>query len=289
MRGLWIVCFLFLLACGQNQPAEQLGEGKAIGKLITAGGTVTEIVHALGYGEHIIATDITSTYPKEMQELPSIGYRNQIKAEGILALGADMLLAEEGYLTDDVVSQLEATGIKLAFFAKPKHVEETYAAIAQIGDFLGAADKAKALQATLKEGEKTLAAFLKQQEEREAPRVLFIMARGPETVFIAGKDTFAENMIRMAGAEPAALGFQDFVPLTPEALLEIDPDYILLFDSGIQAMGGREGLRNIRGMEHLRAYTSGNILAFDGHYLSGFGPRVAQAALELAEATYPAN
>ncbi|EIM78774.1 ABC transporter substrate-binding protein [Nitritalea halalkaliphila LW7] len=289
MSRLWILCLAFLLACGQNQPTEQQGEEKLIGKLITAGGTVTEIVHALGYGEHIIATDITSTYPKEMQALPSIGYRNQIKAEGILALGADMLLAEEGYLTDDVVSQLEATGVKLAFFPKPKHIEETYAVIAEIGAFLDVPERAESLLSRIKEEEKTLYAYLNEQEKETTPRVLFIMARGPETVFIAGKETFAENIIRMAGAEPAALGFQDFVPLTPEALLEIDPDYILLFDSGMQAMGGQEGLRQIRGMENLRAYTSGNVLAFDGHYLSGFGPRVAQAALELARATYPMN
>jgi iron complex transport system substrate-binding protein len=92
-------------------------------RIITAGGTISEIVFELGFGDNIIATDITSTFPPSLQSLPSIGYRNQIKAEGILALGPDVLLAEEGYLNPDVISQLKASGLEIRFFAKPKVIE----------------------------------------------------------------------------------------------------------------------------------------------------------------------
>jgi iron complex transport system substrate-binding protein len=119
-----IIAFVLLLVfgCQEKRTSEQAQETR---KLITAGGTVTEIVHELGFGDQIIATDITSTYPASMQELPSIGYRNQIKAEGILALGPNLILAEEGYMTPDVVSQLQAAGIEIKFLKKPTTIEGT--------------------------------------------------------------------------------------------------------------------------------------------------------------------
>jgi iron complex transport system substrate-binding protein len=99
MIRIFLLVFLIVgtSACqkaSENQTANEF-------KIITAGGTISEIVYELGFGDHIIATDITSTYPSSLQSLPSIGYRNQIKAEGILALGPDLLLAEEGYLSEE--------------------------------------------------------------------------------------------------------------------------------------------------------------------------------------------
>src|SRR5690554_3487166 len=114
---------LLMLACQQpREKAETSDETPP--QFITAGGTITEIVHQLGLGERIIATDITSTYPASMQELPSIGYRNQIKAEGILSLGADVVLVEADYLGPEVIEQLKGAQVEVQVFNKPMKVEE---------------------------------------------------------------------------------------------------------------------------------------------------------------------
>lgn len=63
----------------------------------------------------------------------------------------------------------------------------------------------------------------------------------------------------------------------------MNPDYLLFFESGLQSLGGLEGVRQIRGIEETNALKNNGILAFDGLYLSGFGPRVGKAALELAK------
>lgn len=273
---------LLLVACGQSTPSEGMARDEA--KIITAGGTVSEIVAALGFKEQIIATDITSTYPVDLQQLPSIGYRNQIKAEGILALGPDLVLAEEGYLTTDVVQQLEATGIVLHFFKKPQQVSETYNLISELGQFLGVEERAAALSANLEADEAALAAYLSANKSEDRPRVAFVMARGLETVFLAGEETFAASVIEMAGGEFAGKGFKDFIPLTPEAIVSINPDYLLFFESGLSTIGGKDAVSQIRGIEQTTAFQKQQVLAFDGHYLSGFGPRIAAAALDLAKA-----
>ncbi|EON77442.1 hemin-binding periplasmic protein [Lunatimonas lonarensis] len=266
-----------VLACSSPKTETPANEKK----LITAGGTITEIVHELGYGSGIIATDITSTYPITMQELPSIGYRNQIKAEGILALGADILLVEKGYLTEDVVRQLKQANVALHEFEKPKDLNGTFRIIGELAEFLQVPDRGEKLSGRLREDIADLEAYLATVDRQ--PTAAFVMARGTETVFIAGEGTFAESLFELAGFRSVGKGFKDFIPLTPEALIKMNPDYLLFFESGLQSLGGLEGVRQIRGIEETNALKNNGILAFDGLYLSGFGPRVGKAALELAK------
>ncbi|MGY6522538.1 MAG: heme/hemin ABC transporter substrate-binding protein [Mongoliitalea sp.] len=271
-----------LVACNAQQVSEEVE--KKDWKLITAGGTVSEVVVSLGYLDQIIATDITSTFPASLQQLPSIGYRNQIKGEGLMALGADMILAEEGYLTDDVLAQLKLAGIQVHLFKKPTAIAGTYRLIEEVASFLEEVDKGRELIKQVKAEQEELQAYLQENPLSEPPTVAFIMARGLETVFLAGDDTFAAEIIQMAGAKPAGTGFKDFIPLTPEALVRMNPDYLLFFDSGLGTIGGKDGVQQIKGANQTSALQQGNILSFDGQYLSGFGPRVAQAALDLAQA-----
>jgi len=279
MKQLFFCLLVLLGAC--KSPQEQ-NSGKVDRKIITAGGTVTEIIDALGYGDQIIATDITSTYPASMQELPSIGYRNQIKAEGILALGPDLILAEEGYLSEDVVTQLKSSKIEIHFFKKPIRVEETKQLVLDLAHFFEAQVEGNRILDQVQADLDSLKAYL--VVNNSSPKTAFIMARGPQTVFMAGEDTFAHSIFELAGLQPAARGFKDFVPATPEALVAMNPDCLIFFNSGIESIGGKEGLAKVNGLSETSAFKNGRVLSFEGHYLSGFGPRVGKAALELAKA-----
>jgi iron complex transport system substrate-binding protein len=283
IRIFTLMLTLMVVAC--KAPKNQESASSESRKIITAGGTVTEIVDALGYGDQIIATDITSTYPASMQSLPSIGYRNQIKAEGILALGPDLIFAEEGYLSEDVVNQLTSAQIEIHFFKKPIRVEETKKLITDLSAFFSAQVEGNRLIDQLQADLDGLQSYLAQNNSR--PKAAFIMARGPQTVFMAGEDTFAQSIFELAGLQPLATGFRDFVPMTPEALVSMNPDFLVFFDSGIESLGGQEGLAQVKGLSETPAFKNGHILSFDGHYLSGFGPRVGKAALELAKAARP--
>ena len=280
-----MVCFFWIwLTQSCNPPSGGDSAFTEDKRLITAGGTISEIVHELGFGDQIIATDITSTYPGSMQELPSIGYRNQIKSEGILSMGADVVLAEEGYLNEEVVEQLKLSGVEVRLFKKPKKVEETYSLIRELAEYLGVEEKGQELVGEVQNDMQALENYLNGRQH--SPKMAFIMARGSETVFLAGEDTFADALFELVGADHVSRGFKDFIPLTPEAIVSMDPEYLLLFESSMATLGGQKGLSAIRGIEQTKAFREGKVLAMDGLYLSGFGPRVGKTALELAKAIY---
>ena len=89
-------------------------------------------------------------------------------------------------------------------------------------------------------------------------------------------------MINRAGGELAISSFEDYENLTPESLVEASPEVILMFESGLASLDGKEGLSQIAGMEQVPAYKNDRIITMDGHYLSSFGPRAGKAAIELA-------
>ncbi|WP_192347162.1 hemin ABC transporter substrate-binding protein [Algoriphagus sp. Y33] len=274
-----LVVTAIFAACSPSSKQEDTTEQR---KIITAGGTVTEVVAALGHGNEIIATDLTSTFPESMKDLPSIGYRNQIKAEGILALGPDLVLLEEGYLNPDVVTQLRAAKVAIEVFVKPSTVEGSKKLISEIATFFDEEEKGKEINSAIDADIAQLKTYLDTQESK--PNAVFLMARGPETVFIAGDKTFTTEMFELAKIERAATGFDEFVPMTPESLVSMNPEYLVFFESGIQSVGGKDGLMAIQGIDQTTAFKEGHIIALDGQYLSGFGPRVGKAALDLAKA-----
>ncbi|GGZ15903.1 hypothetical protein GCM10007049_05160 [Echinicola pacifica] len=287
-RALSLFLIIIAFISCTNKPQEEQAEKEASNssqKIITAGGTLTEIVYALGHGGDIIATDRTSTYPNSMQELPSIGYRNQIQAEGILSLSPDQVIIEEGYLNNDVVSQLKNSGKSIHEKHKPQNPEEAVQLITDLGLLLNEQDKAQSLIVQLQQDLAKLSAM--KEGDGRRPSVAFIMSHGPEMVFLAGRESFAEGMITLAGGQMVAVDFTGLKPLSPEALPALNPDYILLFESGFQAAGGKEGLKSIQGITETTAWRSNQLIAMDGHYLSGFGPRLGQAAIELFQKIHP--
>ena len=48
-------------------------------RVLSIGGSVTEIVHALGQEDRLIARDTTSTFPPNVTKLPDVGYARALR------------------------------------------------------------------------------------------------------------------------------------------------------------------------------------------------------------------
>src|SRR3546814_14071921 len=96
-------------------------------------------------------------------------------------------------------------------------------------------------------------------------------------MMVAGENTQMEQVIHMAGGQNAVRGFEDFKPLTAESLVAANPDVILLFDSGLDSLGGMEGLLKVRGIAQTNAGKNRKVIEMDGQLLTGFGLRLGKA------------
>ena len=253
-------------------------------RIITAGSAMTETVCALGDCDKIVASDKTSLYPEKIQSLPSIGYRTSINAEGIISLKPTLVIAEKGYVPDVVLEQITSTGVTIVIVERGYDFEATKNVITTIGTALNRATEARALCKKIETELGEASALVKKS--KTTPRVLCIFNRGTSSVDIAGTKTFA-SILPLVGATSAVSGIDGYKPLNAEALIASNPDYILMFESGVQSLGGIDGVLKIAGVQQTIAGRERQIIAYDGIRLSNFGPRLGETAKELALLLHP--
>lgn len=275
MKKLFVIAFLAAAICSNVQAQE---------RIITAGSAITETVCALGDCDNIIASDRTSLYPAKIQQLPSIGYRSGINAEGILSLRPTMVIAEKDYVDQSVLQQLSAASVKLVIIERKLTFEDTKKMIRQIGALLNKNEEANkiiaGIDAELDDAQRMLA------RKSKAPKVLCIYNRGTATITAAGTDTFAE-ILKYAGAENVFSDIDGYKPLNTEALIKANPDYLLMVSTGFESLGGVEGVLKVPGVNLTTAGKQKQIISMESLKLTNFGPRFGEAVKELIAQVHP--
>jgi iron complex transport system substrate-binding protein len=253
-------------------------------RIITAGSAITETVCALGDCDKIVASDKTSLFPEQIQQLPSIGYRSSISTEGIVSLKPDLFIAERGYVEESVLTQLASSGINLVVIDRQLSIEDTKRYIAKIAGVLNREVEGKKLIATIDEA--LVEANRLLQETTTKPKVLCIYNRGTATVTFAGKNTFQE-IVPLSGGVSALPDVNGYKPLNTESLIAANPDYILMAQSGFESLGGLNGVLKLPGVAQTTAGKKKQIIYLDTLVLSNFGPRVGMGILELVKLLHP--
>ncbi len=263
-----------------QKQTENTGENPA--RIITLSGFLTELVYALDAGDQVVGVDATSTYPAEVNQMNKLGHITQLNAEGILSLNPDIVFVQEDQLRQsEALTQLQNSSIKIIPVPVSYTLDNAIQAAQTIAQYVDINPQAlENLKTQVNTDKSKLKEFLKDKTDK--PSVLFIYARGGGNLMVAGNKTNAQAIIELAGGKNAVTEFDQFRALTPESLVQASPDVILMFDSGLKALNGRDGLAAIPGISQTNAYKNNRIVAMDGHYLTSFGPRTGQAALELA-------
>ncbi|MFY0252487.1 hemin ABC transporter substrate-binding protein [Chitinophaga sp. 30R24] len=246
-------------------------------RIVSLNGTVTEIVCDLGFQQQIVGVDVTSTWPADMDKVPKVGHNRNITAEPVLTLQPDLILSTTNFLSPPVIAQFKNVGVKQVMVDQEYSIAGTKKLITEIAAVLQVPEKGAALCKRLDEEQQAL--HIASQHKK----VLFIYARGAGTMMVAGEATPMDKMINLAGAKNAVSGFNDFKPLTAESLVAANPDVILLFDTGLQSVGGIDGLLKIPGVAQTTAGKNRKVIVMDGQLLSGFSPRVIGAVKELSQ------
>lgn len=268
---------LGLLLCSQAVFATKAPTDEPV-RIVSLDGTVSEILCDLGLQSHLIGVDVTSTYPESLQKLPKVGHNRTISAEGVISLKPTLVLTSVNAGTKpEVIEQIKSAGITVITFQQEYSVAGTKKLIQDVANTCQVPSRAKPIL-------KKLDADLAQVKKAiNSPKVLFIYARGTGTMMVSGKGTQVDKMIELAGGVNATSSFDNYKPLTAEALVTANPDVILLFDSGLESLGGAQGLAKVQGIAQTNAGKNGRIVTMDGHLLTGFSPRLGKALQELTQ------
>ncbi len=255
-------------------------------RVLSIGGSVTEIVHALGQGHRLVARDTTSTFPPKVTELPDVGYARALSPEGVLSVAPSLILAIEGAGPPEAIEVLAQSGVTFVSIPEAQSAEGILTKIAAVGAALGVPDRAEALATETRAALEAAAERRAQLPETARKRVLFILSLQGGRILASGRDTQAAAIIAMAGGVNAVTEFDGYKQMTDEAVAEAAPDVILMMDrTGDHAILD-EQLFALPSIRVTPAGAAESIVRMNGLYLLGFGPRTATAALDLNRALY---
>ncbi|MBX3518446.1 MAG: ABC transporter substrate-binding protein [Xanthobacteraceae bacterium] len=252
-------------------------------KIVTIGGAVTEIVYALGFGDRVVAVDITSTYPASVKSLPSVGYMRTLSPEGVLALAPTLVLAIEGSGPPDAVEVLSRASVPFALVPEGFDEQNVLKKVRFVAQALGVPEKGEAMARQIEEDFAALKAMRAKISARRS--AVFVLAIGNGSPTVAGAHTAAEGIFHLAGADNAIRGINGYKPATPEATLAAQPQAVITMlerNHGLEA----EVMFALPAFAGTPAARDKRLISVPSYYLS-FGPRTAHAANKLAAAIYP--
>ncbi|MGX5846970.1 heme/hemin ABC transporter substrate-binding protein [Mesorhizobium sp. PL10] len=274
---------LSLLLAAPGRATENLAVFADTSRIAAIGGSITEIVYALGEEGHLVARDSTSRYPAAAVALPDVGYMRQLSPEGVLSVNPSGILALHGSGPREAVDVLKKSSVP--FIDVPEHYSHDgiLEKIRIVGKALGVDAKAEKLaaetDAKLKAAEKQTASI------KERKRVLFVLSIQGGKILAAGSDTAGDGIIKLAGAVNAVEGFSGYKPMSDEAIVTARPDVILAMKNAGPPIAEAE-LFAIPSIISTPAGEGRKLVLMDGSYLLGFGPRTAAAIHDLSVSLY---
>ncbi|MGE4437021.1 heme/hemin ABC transporter substrate-binding protein [Achromobacter sp.] len=246
-------------------------------RVVTLGGTVTEIVYGLGQGDRLVGDDLSSLYPEASTRLPRVGYYRAVPVEGVLALKPDLVLASEQAGPPDALKRLGEVGVRVVSVPDAPSVDSLKARIRAVA---AALDAAPAGEQMVRDVTRALAKAEAMPATRARALLLINRSGAPQG---AGRGTAAAEIMHLAGLDNVLDAQQGYKPLSPEAIGALAPDLIIVTRASVQASGGLEGFARLPGIAVTQAAAKQRIIVMDDLLILGLGPRLPQALAQLKQ------
>ncbi|GHC75740.1 heme/hemin ABC transporter substrate-binding protein [Limoniibacter endophyticus] len=255
-------------------------------KIVSIGGSVTEIVYALEEEGRLVARDTTSVFPEQAHSLPDVGYMRQLSAEGVLSVGPDAIIAIEGSGPQDTVTLLGQANVPFVTVPEKHSAGGVVEKVEIIGRALGVSEKADKLASELREKLDAAAKASEAIAPAARRKVMFVLSVQNGRLMASGTGSAADAMIKMAGGVNAFPDYKGYKSLSDEAIIAAAPDVIVLMDRGGGDVSGATAILANPAVSQTPAGKEKRLVVLDGAFLLGFGPRTPEAIMALTDAIY---
>lgn len=289
---LFLGAFLSAIAISCSQKSEQPvlssadAQAEEMGplRIVSTAPSITEILYALGIGDRVVGVSDFCDYPPEASKKPKVGGVVNPNVEAIIALEPDLVFGLPNAAHENLYRSLRQIGIKMR--AMPNDtIEDLYAMIRTIGKETGTSEQAEAMV------ERLQTKFLEINEKvagQPKQKVMFVV--GVDPLFVAGKGTFINELIGIAGGENIAgdsltkypqLGIEEVVSKAPDVILYTSLNFELTGEQKDQAKKIWSAYSSIP------AVKNGRICGLVADLVTLPGPRLEIGIEEMARSIHP--
>ena len=280
-RVLRAVALLFAFGCRQapRVATDSLVDDAGVPFLLPAPPTrivslipaTTELVFALDAGDRLVGRTSWCDYPAEAAAVPDLGNGIDPNIEAVVAAQPDLVLLYKSGANRAAAERFRTLGIPAIELATDR-MEDFDRITRLLGAALGRPEAAESLIARTR---RDLEAARPPVLPSSRPSVFILAWDRP--VMTLGRGSFLSEIVEHAGARNV---FDDLpsssAPVSIEAVVARDPDYILISSRGDPAIASRPEWRSVRAVRQRR------FLRVTGSEFNRPSPRIGSAVRQLA-------
>jgi len=272
-----------LAACGSDTTPTTAGssDNAVPHRIVSMSPTATEMLYAIGAGSQVVAVDSNSNFPADVPKTDLSAF--EPNAEAIANYKPDLVV-----ISNDVKNlrdELGALGIPVLLQPAASTLDDTYTQITELGDRTGHRPEADRLVGSMKQQ----IADLTKDLDRSGPQPTYFYELD-NTLYTVTSKTFIGQVFSLAGltniADPADANGQSggYPQLSPEFLVQADPDFVFLADTKCCAQDAATFAAR-PGFGGLKAVREGHVVPLDDDVASRWGPRVVDLLRQIVQAT----
>lgn len=281
---LWLACGYGIIEPWKVDASTSVPGPRQPARIVSMAPNLTEILFALGLGERVVGVTQDSDYPPAALAKTRVGTFWQPNIEAVIATRPDLVLTLAFEQQRELARRLRRTGYD-CLTVDIERIDDLFTAIVAIGDDAGAPGQARELSDGIKAALHRL-----QTATAGLPRVKVLWVVQREPLRVAGRDTFVNEMIELAGGENA-IGptLHKYPPIGAEQVIAARPEVIIepAMVQGPLDEQYRQASSYWRRYANLPAVTNKRIYVIDGDMVSRLGPRLPLGVETIAKCLRP--
>jgi iron complex transport system substrate-binding protein len=253
-------------------------------RIVSLAPDITEILFAIGLDDRITAVSSDSDYPPQAAAKNKVGTFWQPNIEVVIASKPDLVIAQWFEQQKAAADSLSRLGYPVLILRMEK-IEELFTAIQKIAEATGSPQAADKLLNNIHNELNVLRSKCKSAEK---VKVLWVVQNEP--LRIAGRDTFINEMIEMAGGENAVgTTLQQYPHIGTEELLAGGAEVIILSAMKPDNIEKEQAAAETFWSKwpNLSAVKNKRIYVVDGGPVLRLGPRLPEGVEIIARCLHP--
>lgn len=191
-------------------------------RIISLAPHTTELVYALGQGEHLVAVSDYSDFPEQAKLLPSVASFSGLNFEKIVRLQPDLILVWRGGNKPQDIARLEQLGFAI-FYSSPATLEDIPKEIESLGYRLGQPQSGLQLASQFRQ---RLIDIRQRYQQGKTKKAFYYM--WPKPLMSIGKHAWANHLLSACGTENLFADVTtDYPEVTLEEVITRQPDVIV--------------------------------------------------------------
>jgi len=250
-------------------------------RIISLAPNITEILYSLGVQDRIVGVTDVCKYPSEARKKEKIGGFINPNLEKIVSLNPELVIQTADSNQQRIYDQLVKLKIPV-YVINPIDLEKTFQSIARIAELCGKKKESDNLILTLKQRVDNVRKKVKNVYH---PQVLFLWSEEP--LITAGKNTFTDNLIELAGGNNIAHDSNIKYPkFSMEEILKRKPE-IIITSAMDEDKSPKTILEKWQTWTDILAIKNKRVYSIDSDLLARPAPTIVDGLEKLAQIIHP--